>query len=147
MNHYKFRKVQYLFFVIIFLFPGLSFTSCLELDSDYKDRLSVISNISLPDSVEMGNPLIISFITHGSNLCWKKGHDEIIKIKNGFRVIPYDREYTGPNMCAQAIADFDHQVSLPASTEDKILIEILHRLRDSSGADSTGIISKEVIVY
>jgi hypothetical protein len=108
---------------------------------DYRDRLSVVVSATAPDTVGVGDTIVVELVVQGANGCWRKGHDEVARPGPlEVQITPYDREYIGTGICTQNLPTFLHEISLIASAKGTIEVAVAHRLRSAAGTDSTGTI-------
>ena len=113
--------------------------------SDYRDVLSSASDVTAPDTVAVGASFEVTFLTAGSNGCWRKGGDRVTSPSRlQFGIWPHDREYVGPNACTDNEPVFHHAVQLTASTPGTVSITVFTRMRSSAGRDSVGTIQASV---
>jgi len=120
--------------------------TCTGPDSDYEIRLSMVTSVSVPDTVQVGESFIVSIVTGIYIGGDKQGHDDIHTIEGGYRIVPYDLIYVGPGPVDGGVYHFIHKVGLRLDAVGMSNILILHRLRSTTGADSTGTIVRQVVV-
>lgn len=146
-NVFMVGKFKLTFHFFLFCLIVISIYSCFDIIPDYRDRISFIDSVHVSDSVRLGEAFYVTIVTSAPNGCWKQGHDEVQKQLNGYRIIPYDQEYLGSNMCPQAVVNFIHNVSLVIEKAADHQIEIQHRTWGSAGQDSIGTVVKNMVVY
>ncbi|MDZ7861117.1 MAG: hypothetical protein U5O15_10745 [Candidatus Krumholzibacteriota bacterium] len=122
-------------------------SACIGPDEEYRDYISTVSTVLLPDSTQAGSDIPLTIETTAPNGCWEKGHDDVQIVESGYLVIPYDRLDTASVVCLTVLMGFTHTVSLSTSEPGVHEIAIRHRLRSSTGVDSIATITREVVVY
>ena len=137
-------KLKELIFVPLLIFLAFSACSSLDSNSDYRDHISIVGQITMPDSVQIGSNISVSIATWGADGCWHKGRDVVKNNGNLFQITPYDQEYIGPDGCTAAIVRFVHELTLSPTIEGVQKIEVQTRFW---GNDSVGTILGEIIVY
>ncbi len=135
-----------LFLGVLLLSATAILESCTEPDREYENRLAIVGAVSLPDTVQVGESFIVSIQTSAPNNSWRQGHDEVQAIDGGYRIIPFDQAYIGPDFVLPVISGFTHEVELSLHELGTSEILISHRLQSSSGTDSTGTIIRQVVV-
>ena len=114
--------------------------------SDYRDRLAVVDTVIAPDSVFALQTFKVTLRTEAPNSCWSKGHDDAEPQAGGMLVTPYDQEYTGKNACAQAIVHFQHELTIYAPSKGTFTLTVKTRTRSVSGADSTAVVTRTILL-
>lgn len=117
-------------------------------ESDYRDRLSLVTSATAPDSVAAGAAFDVLISTWGPDGCWRKGSDRIHQ-KGPLQsyILPSDREHVGRGgICTDNIVNFQHTVRMPAHLRGEMEVTVIRRLLTASGADSSGTILLKIQV-
>ncbi len=119
--------------------------SCTKPDADFDIRLALVTSVTLPDSVQIGDIFTVIIVTEVGHGGCGPGHDDVHVTDTGYQIVPHDKIYVGPDLVDTAIHSFNHSVNLSLENEGVAEIQIRSRFPCSTGADSTGTIVRYIV--
>ncbi len=121
-------------------------TACFD-SNDEEEYLAVVGTFNIPDSVEFGNFIHIKLFSTGFSGCWEKSYDKVLRISEGYLIIPYDKISNTYDVCTDALTSIEHEIFIRPQKLGVSEIHVQYRPFISENGESQKTFTKEVIVY